>query len=113
MNLTTDQQILAIPAGFLTLAGAPAKVDGVPVWELSDATVGTLNPTADGLFCDFVTGAATPAGTPVRIKVTGDADLGAGVIPVSNVSEDITIILGTRNQAVSGALSLPAPTDKP
>ncbi len=59
--------------------GNPARVDGVPAWGLSDETVGTLTPAADGLSAEFVTSGALGT-TQVNVQV--DADLGGAVRPV-------------------------------
>lgn len=59
--------------------GNVASVDGVPQWSSSDPNVITVVPAADGMSCDVV---ATGATGTALVTVTGDADLGAGVIPI-------------------------------
>ena len=56
--------------------GNPAKVDGVPQWALSDATLGTLTPSEDGMTATLVP--AGPIGAS-KVQVSCDADLGEGV----------------------------------
>lgn len=59
--------------------GNDAKLDGVPAWALSDPSKGSLAVAADGLSGEFV-----PAGAvgSLEIQVSGDADLGEGVVPI-------------------------------
>jgi len=75
MIILTDEQQVAVTAGFTTAAGNPARVDGVPVWRSSDETIATVTPAADGL--SAVVGTAGGLGT-AQISVEADADLGAG-----------------------------------
>jgi hypothetical protein len=88
MNLQDDQDVL------LTISpkdkkGKPSLLDGVPVWAGSDDTVLTVVASADGLSAT-VSGVAPGAG---RVVVTGDADLGAGVVPITGTL-DFTITAG-------------------
>lgn len=57
-------------------AGNPAKVDGKPVFSLSDDSAGSLEVAEDGMSAVF-----TPAGKAVALKIQAkaDADLGEGV----------------------------------
>lgn len=56
--------------------GNPAKVDGAPVWALTDPTLGALTVAEDGLSAVLV-----PAGTigACKVQVSADADLGEGI----------------------------------
>lgn len=108
-NVTTDQHY---PNAALTIAdaqGRPATVDGVPSWASSDETVLKVTPAADGM-----SAAVDPiaAGT-ARVTVTADADVGAGVVTITGVSEDVTVTIGTAHQAATMTLDLGAPADKP
>lgn len=57
--------------------GQPGQVDGVPVWSSSDESIVTVTPTADGLGCRVLT-VDNAVGT-ATVKVSADADIGAGV----------------------------------
>ncbi len=63
-------------------AGNTAKLDGAPVWALSDPAMGTLVVAEDGLTAEL-----TPAGAlgNCELQVSGDADLGEGVEPIMGV----------------------------
>lgn len=86
-SLMNTQQV----DGTLTItnsAGAPASVDGAPVWASSDETVLTVTASADGM--SAVVAAVAPGG-PARVTVSADADLGAGTMSITGVSEDVTV----------------------
>lgn len=85
-----------------TASGAAAAVDGVPVWASSDATVVTVTAAADGM------SAIIPCVAPgtARITVTADADLGAGTVTITGVSEDIIVTTDPANQASIMTLTL-------
>lgn len=55
--------------------GRPAKVDGIPVWEVNPTGGVTLFPTTDGMSCDIVWIDARQQ----VVTVKADADMGAGV----------------------------------
>jgi hypothetical protein len=65
----------------------PAAVDGVPVWTLSDPTLGILEPAADGMSAVF---RARRVGTG-QVNVTADANLGEGVRTITGVL-DVTVL---------------------
>ena len=88
MLTLTDEQKCHLSIQPVTAAGNPAKVDGVPAWELSDPSILTLVVADDGLSADVIT--AGPLG-PCQVKVTADADLGAGVRSISGVL-DVEVI---------------------
>jgi hypothetical protein len=83
-------------------AGAAATVDGVPVWASSDATVLTVTAAADGM------SAVIPCVAPgtARVTVTADADMGAGIVTITGVSEDIVVTLDPANAASVVTLTL-------
>lgn len=59
--------------------GDPGRVDGVPAWTNSNATAYQMDIAADGqsaLFTKLALG-------DTDVAVTGDADLGSGVTPVT------------------------------
>lgn len=74
--ILTDVQKVGLSVSFVTAKGNPAAVDGLPVWSVSDATVLSVVPAADGLSAEVV--AVGPLGTS-QVSVTADADLGEGV----------------------------------
>lgn len=109
-DITTDQNF---PNVVLTIMDTqvppkPAMVDGVPVWASSDETVLTVVPGTDGMTAVV----STVAPGTGRITVSADADLGAGVIPITGVSEDITVALGASHMASVMALNLGSPAAK-
>lgn len=63
-------------------AGNPAKLDGKPVWALSDPAMGALVVAEDGLTAEL-----TPAGAlgNCELQVSGDADMGEGVETIMGV----------------------------
>lgn len=74
--ILTDVQKVTFSVSFVTAKGNPAPVDGAPVWSVSDATVLSVIPAANGLSADVV--AVGPLGLS-QVSVTADADLGGGV----------------------------------
>jgi len=107
-NATTDQNFPNVVLSILDnhVPPRPAPVDGVPVWGSSDDTVLRVTPSADGMSAVVDTVAPGTA----RISVSADADTGAGVVPLTGVSEDIVVTSG--NVASVMALDLGAPADK-
>jgi len=106
MNITTDQQFPNVTVAFADSQGRPAPVDGVPVWASSDSTVISVAPSPDGMSAIV---ASVAPGT-ARVTVSADADLGAGVVPIIGVSEDIVVTNG--NIATVVALVLGTPVAK-
>jgi len=62
--------------------GNPSRVDGVPAWSTDNTDVLALEPAADGLSC-----VVKPVGplteTATTITLSADADMGAGLRPIS------------------------------
>ncbi len=82
MILTTVQKV-ALSVAFVDAAGNPATVDGIPAWASSDESIITIaDISADGMSCFAVT--VGPLGN-AQVSVQADADLGAGVRPVTGV----------------------------
>lgn len=105
MVTMTDSQEFIITASPVDKRGNPAQVDGPLTFTPSDAallTVTVINATSARVT------AVGPTGT-AQVVVGGDADLGAGVVPITGI-EDVTIIAG---QAVNLAVSSSAPTEQP
>ena len=81
MLILTDEQECDLQIELLTAAGNPGKVDGVPIWSVSNPSVITLT-VEDGGLKALVSSASL--GT-CQVSVTVDADLGAGVRQVTGV----------------------------
>lgn len=107
MDVTTDQRFANVTLAITDAKGRPAAVDGVPTWASSDETVLTVTPSDDGMSASVDTVAAGTA----RVTVSADADLGAGTVPITGVTEDVNVTNG--NVASVVTLSLGTPEDKP
>lgn len=108
-DVNTDQ---FFPNVMLTITddrGRPATVDGVPVWASSDETVVRATAAGDGMSAQIDTVAPGTA----RITVSADADLGAGIVSITGVSEDINVSLAPPGQAAVVTLTLGVAADKP
>jgi hypothetical protein len=82
LDLTiTNEQKIPVTLAPVTATGKPAKLDGAPTWTVQSGNA-TVVPSADGLSADLVS-ADEPGDT--EILVSADADLGAGVVTVSDV----------------------------
>lgn len=103
-NVTTDQNFPNVSLSIKDDKGRDAKVDGIPVWASSDETVITAVASADGM--SGVVNTVAP-GT-ARVTVSADADLGAGVIPIIGVSEDIIVTAGSVASVMTLDLGAPA-----
>jgi hypothetical protein len=86
MNLSDIQKATfeIDPGDIVDVKGNPAPVDGELAWESSDPALATVNVSNGGLTCEVV--AVGPLGH-VQLKVTGDADLGAGIVPIIGLKE--------------------------
>ena len=82
ITITNEQQI-PVTLSPRTDAGRPALLDGVPVWSVVSGEA-TLHVSEDGLTATLVS-PETP-GTS-QILVEADADLGEGVVKVSEIIE--------------------------
>ncbi len=76
IELNNDQEI-DVTIAPKTSKGKPAKVDGVPTWEVVSGDTATVTPTADGKTATLRTNDDAEGDTV--IKATADADLGEGV----------------------------------
>jgi hypothetical protein len=103
MDLRDDQQaVLSIQP--VDKKGKPAQLDGIPTWAGSDDTVITVTPSDDGLNATVV---GVAPGT-ARVVVTGDADLGAGINPITGIL-DFNVTAGA---AATINITAGAPTDQ-
>jgi hypothetical protein len=104
MLLLTDTQKVALSIAVVDAKGVPAKIDGIPAWEVSDPNVGSIAVAEDGLSAVF------SAGLPgtCQASVTADADLGEGVVTIAGVI-DFEVVAG---QAVAVTITAGAPEEQ-
>jgi hypothetical protein len=107
-NLTATQQE-QVTLKVTTKSGKPATLDGIPEWSSSDDSVATVTPAADGM--SAVIKAVNDVGGVCQITASGDADLGAGVIPITGFL-DVTVAMGSGGQAAVFELIPGAPTEQ-
>lgn len=105
MLLLTDAQKVSLAIQPIDAHGHVARIDGIPEWSLSDASLGVLDVAADGLAAVFTSGDALGL---VQVNVSADADLGGGVRPISGTL-DIQIEAG---EAVSLGITAGVPEPK-
>lgn len=84
--------------------GNAAQVDGAPQWAVTDATLGAMEVSEDGMSATF-----KPAGLvgTLKIQVSADADLGEGVKSILG-ELDVEILAG---EAVSVEIAAGEPSD--
>ncbi len=80
--ILTDEQECELSVQFLTAAGNPGAIDGVPVWSVANPALLDLSISDDGLQVLIRT---TGMLGSTQVSVTADADLGEGTRPVSAV----------------------------
>ena len=95
ITITNEQKVLVTLAP-TTEAGNPATLDGAPVWSVVSGDA-TLEVSEDGLSAYLVSGEAN---INSQVEVTADADLGAGVVTLTDVV-DLAVV-----QASASALGL-------
>ena len=100
----TDLQKFTASIQPISAKGNPAPVDGIPVWDVSDSALLSVQPALDGL--SAVVLAVGPTGTG-QLTVSADADLGAGVVTLNGVL-DVTVI-GSQAVALNIVTSVPEP----
>lgn len=76
----TNEQKVPVTLAPTTEAGNPAILDGAPVWTVVSGDA-TLEVAEDGLSAFLVSGAADVNSV---IEVTADADLGEGVVTLTD-----------------------------
>jgi hypothetical protein len=104
ITITNEQQVNVVLHP-VTATGRPATVDGAPTWTAQSGD-STVTPAADGLSADLIS-SDTPGDT--EILVEADADLGQGVIPISDI---IRLTVAHANAANLGLVA-GDPTPKP
>lgn len=77
----TNEQKIKVTLTPKTDTGKPAKLDGVPTWEVVSG-ISTVVVAADGLSADLVS-ADDPGDTQFLVKA--DADIGEGVEEISDI----------------------------
>ena len=84
MFVLTDVQKVTLSVAPVDAAGNPAKVDGVPVWDIIGAQPDILKVQAadDGLSATVTT---TGGLGTAQVRVTADADLGTGVKAITGL----------------------------
>ena len=108
-DINTDQNFPNAVLAISDSRGRPVRVDGSPVWASSDETVLSVTASADGMSAVIDTVAAGTA----RITVSADADLGAGIVAITGVSEDVNVTVGSGSAATTVVLNLGTPAEKP
>lgn len=76
----TNEQKVQVTLNPTTEAGNPGSIDGVPTWTVISGDA-TLEVAEDGMSAFLVSGAADVNSV---IEVSADADLGEGVVPVTD-----------------------------
>jgi hypothetical protein len=104
ITITNEQQVNVVLHP-VTAAGRPTTVDGVPTWTVQSGD-STAVPSSDGLSADLIS-SDTPGDT--EFLVEADADLGEGVIPISDI---IRLSVAHANAANLGLVA-GDPTPKP
>lgn len=80
ITITNEQKVMVTLAP-TTAAGNPAVLDGAPVWAVVSGDA-TLEVSEDGLSAFLVSGEADVTS---QIEVTADADLGEGIVTLTDV----------------------------
>lgn len=91
----TNEQKVNVTVNPVTATGKPAKVDGAPVWIVSDGNA-TVKVADDGLSADLIS--SDDPGTST-IVVSADADLGEGV---QTITDSISLVTVAANAASLG-----------
>lgn len=105
MLVLTDSQFVELSVAPVNKAGNPAKVDGAPVWTVSDLDVLDLVVAEDGMSAKVVSKGKLGV---CQVNVSADADLGEGVMNISGLL-DVEVKAGP---AVSLGVSAGVPQEK-
>jgi hypothetical protein len=103
LSLSTVQKVL-ISIKPVDKKGNPAKVDGIPVWDVSVKGIVALFPAPDGMECDVI--GVSPGG--VQVNVQADANLDAGIKTITGTL-DVQV---TPAEAVGFAIQTEAVVDQ-
>jgi len=110
MATMNTSQRLPVTVVITKADGSPADVQNM-VWASSDETV--VTPAMDANGTSGFVNAVAASDNAARLVCTGDADLGAGVVPLIGTSEDITVTQDPATQASSIVINFGAAEDKP
>lgn len=101
MELTiTNEQKIAVALNPTSESGKSAKIDGIPAWTVQSGGA-TVIPSADGLSAEIVSSDTDL--TDTVIQVDADADLGSGVVTISELITVHTVGAQAKNLgAVAG-----------
>lgn len=99
-TMNTSQRLPFVLDPKLADGVTSAPVDGLPVYASSDETIARVvvdpaDPTGKTGWFESVAASANL----VRMSITADADLGAGVVTLTGVSEDVTVSQDPATQA--------------
>lgn len=104
VTITTDQRV-QVTLNPVTASGAPATLDGQPDWTVESGDC-VVDPLPGGLSAWIISGASIG---PSVIKVSADADLGAGVRTI----EDLVNVEVTNAEAAALGITVGTPETKP
>lgn len=100
-----DSQKFSAGVKYVTAKGNPAPVDGVPEWSVSDPTILSVEPAADGMSAEVK--AIGPLGS-CQVSNTADADLGEGTKSIIGTL-DVDVVAG---EAVAAVIEAGAPSEQ-
>lgn len=104
INITNEQQV-KVTLTPVTATGRPATLDGAPTWEVISGD-STVTVAENGLSADLIS-SDLPGDTEIMVRA--DADLGSGVVEIS----DIIRLSVAGAQAANLGLVAGEPTPKP
>jgi len=110
VSLTATQQCQVTVSGAVDKKGNPAPLDGPPVFASADETVCTF--ATDPSDASGMTGllvAVGPLATAAAVSITGDADLGAGVVSITENG----LVEIKAGQAVGFSVAVGTPVEQP
>lgn len=105
MLILTTAQKVTLTVEALDAYGNPARIDGVPTWQVSDPALGTLVPVEGTMSAVYTTLGVLGL---TQVSAQADADLGAGVRPIT-CTLDIAVEAA---EAVSLGIKAGAPEGK-
>lgn len=88
----TNEEKVQVTLAPTTAAGNPATLDGAPVWTVTEGDA-TLDVAVDGLSAFLISGDANKNS---KITVTADADLGEGVVTLTDTI-DLAVVAASAN----------------
>lgn len=99
MIFPSDTQTLAASVAFVDGRGNPARVDGIPAWELTGDNIGSVEPSADGMSAVVTLNGSLGI---AQVAVRADADLDAGETRELVITGELEIIAA---EAVGGTVT--------